>query len=339
MADTHTDMELIDLQQFIHHIETSPKELMLATYKLQDKILPAQKFMHALKKAKENNTHITVMVEKYLTPQEIVQKSTDVKAGDSLEAYRTLDINIVSGAERFKASHYKLLITPEYAIIGTTNFDDESLPDDVVKRDFSVKIKDTEIIKEIRSVFEKDGRNEPVELAHYEVKTIAPQGTKLNFGPEQHVAHFLEMIHGATHSIDVYQQAMQDDQITEALSEAAKRGVKVRVLMSKFPFRVEHGNPSEGHQRKIVAGGGTVRLVGAPVLKDGHKLHIHAKVVIVDGDNEEKGLVYVGSANFFTPALKGDRQAGLISRNTKLIKTILHQFNEDWQQHEGHDLK
>lgn len=137
---------------------------------------------------------------------------------------------------------------------------------------------------------------------------------------------------------------MQDEEITRLLQEAIKRGVNVTILMSEFPFNAKHGNKSWDSQLKIVNTKsenrqhiGQVRLTGQVITAgelEGSRLHIHAKVMIIDGDDPKKVIMYLGSANFYQPALDKDRNVGVITRNMEYINPVRGQFLKDWHAHE-----
>ena len=177
----------------------------------------------------------------------------------------------------------------------------------------------------------------------FEVDAIKEGETKLTWGPGEHRIHFKELIKGAKESIEIYQQALQDEELSELLMDAVKRGVNVSILMSEFPFGPKHGNKSEKYQQLIVNTKSydgkkcaQVKLTGELVKEGdlaGKKLHIHAKVMIVDGLNPKEAIMYLGSTNFYTPALDKDRNVGIITKDSRYIIPVQTQFKKDWKAH------
>ena len=58
-----------------------------------------------------------------------------------------------------------------------------------------------------------------------------------------------------------------------------------------------------------------------------NKLYIHAKIIIID--NKE---MYLGSGNFYAPAIDQTRELGISITNPKQIKIVRDQFEKDWSQ-------
>ena len=130
----------------------------------------------------------------------------------------------------------------------------------------------------------------------------------------------------------IYQQDLTDERIVGALCERAKQGVFVQILMSEYPFGKEHPNKNVSSLQKLVQNGAQVRLTSGKVTKKGMPLHIHAKILLVDGS-----LMYLGSANFYPSVLDplgGDLNVGIVTRSQKYILPVIQTFKEDWFEHE-----
>ncbi|MEB3702198.1 Cls and PLDc_SF domain-containing protein [Candidatus Bealeia paramacronuclearis] len=320
---------------FITAIKMAKKTLALGSYKLHAEIKPNDELIEALKEAKARNVEVTIIVEDRLTPEEqkVPQKS-EIKEGDSFKIYQDLGIKVVHGNPKFNAVHEKILMGEgdgSYAIVGNTNFDKNFQVTDSddknvtkVTRDFALFLWDPKILHELDSVFQSDITQKGIVLKPYLIQEIPENEYRLSWGPDQHYSQLLEMIKSAEKRIDIYQQALQDEEITHALAKASQRGVEIRLLMSKYPFGEKHGNKSEIGQEALKKAGGKVRLTG-DTNKEKVKLHIHAKVMIVDG-----GLMYLGSANFHTESLEKSRQVGVITRDPTHIKPVQERFLKDW---------
>lgn len=276
--------------------------------------MPDNDFINALRNAIARKVKIYLMIEENLTDPEKAEGNKGAKSGDSLKIYQD---ELIACFERFGASHLKVLVADDlYSIIGTTNFDKKfDSREGGITRDFSVKITYPDIISELKNVLLKDIENKVADLPDYKVKDMIGF-YKLTWGSEQHRLHFLEIIDGAKESINIYQQALQDAEIIDHLVDALKRGVKVKILISKYPFGKKHGNPSEPFQQGIREADGEVKF----------PLHIHGKLIIVD-----YAMATVGSCNFFTPSMNKDRQLTLLTKKPEHIAHFSGVFEKDWE--------
>lgn len=337
-----------DMDPFLKGIEQAQGYLYLGSYKLHDHILPNPRMMDSIRKACENSVpgdKIFITLESYLTPEE--QKDGDhlIEVGQNHASYDQLSIQLFSSSPRYKATHYKVLFTRDYAIVGTTNFDKKFDEDGMITRDFSLVLTQPSLIANLQYVFETDNVGEKVQLQQYDIADLSQDESRFTWGPEQHRFHFKQLIEAATQSIEIYQQALQDEEITRFLVEAIERGVKVSILMSKLPFGAKHGNKSEQDQKTIQNAKsrssnrealGEVRLTGRPIKVGelaGKNLHIHAKVMLIDANDPQKAMMYLGSANFYTPALDQDRNLGVVTRDPSYINPVREQFIKDWHAH------
>ena len=105
----------------------------------------------------------------------------------------------------------------------------------------------------------------------------------------------------------------------QALERAAKRGVKIRVILEKKMER----NSADGIARLKAISGADVRILDwSKINGDGI---IHAKFFIVDSTS-----AYVGSQNFDWRSLKHIYEFGLKVTESGLVKNVQHVFDHDW---------
>lgn len=335
-----------EIDTFLEGINKAKGFLYIGSYKLHNHLLPNPNITLALKKAGEKDdlkNKILVILENYLTQAEQKEGNADIHAGDSLKTYKSLGIDLIKSSSQFTATHYKLLISQDYAFVGTTNFDknfEEKNEDGSITltRDFSIILTEPNLIEELKHVVDTDRLENKSDMPLFDIEDINEGASRLSWGPEQHCHHFKQLIKKAKNSIQIYQQDLQDQELRDLLVEAVKRGVKVSILMSEFPFGIKNGNKSEESQRIIASTQskdglalGKIRLTGQ-LLNDGDlknkRLHIHAKAMIIDGK-----IMYLGSANFYTKALHKDRNVGIITRNLEYVKPVQMQFEADWNAH------
>lgn len=320
-----------EMTPFLKGIEEAEGTVLLGAYKLHSHIHPNQEIIAAIKRS--NAEEFMLVLEDHLTKEEEKEGSSSVQQGDSFKQYQELGVNLIGGSPLYKATHYKILATKKYAFLGTTNFDKDFNENGIITRDFSLILQDPKLLQELFEVFSQDLAGKPPELTCLGLEDILPGGSRLTWGPEQHRTHLGDLIKRATHSIEIYQQALQDQALTDLLVEAIGRGVKVHILMSEFPFGAKHGNKSAPNQLAIVqAKSPDGENLGKVSLTN--RLHIHAKVLLVDGEDPEKAMMYLGSANFYQPALDFDRNVGVITKDHEYIQPVRQQFVKDWVLHQ-----
>jgi phosphatidylserine/phosphatidylglycerophosphate/cardiolipin synthase-like enzyme len=124
----------------------------------------------------------------------------------------------------------------------------------------------------------------------------------------------LALINSAQSSLFIENEEMQDQQIEDALAQAAKRGVKVEVVLPA------PGGGSDSNS----AGVAFLRQANISVRED-KQLYIHAKMMIVD-----LGKAYVGSENFSSTSLDNNRELGLIVAESSIIQSLETTFMSDY---------
>jgi phosphatidylserine/phosphatidylglycerophosphate/cardiolipin synthase-like enzyme len=128
----------------------------------------------------------------------------------------------------------------------------------------------------------------------------------------------LDLIKDARKSLSIYNEEMADMDVTEALIDAAERGVAVYVVMTgasewKWEFA------------ELATAGAHVRTYA----DDDTSLYIHAKMVLADeGTADER--VFVGSENFSEGSLNENRELGSVTTNHAIIAGFLKTFAADW---------
>ena len=136
---------------------------------------------------------------------------------------------------------------------------------------------------------------------------------------------WIEMIRGAKRSLDIEQFYLSTwpgepmDAVVAALGEAAKRGVRVRLILDA---RMHRTYPQPADSLRTVPGI-EVRLIRMGPIADGVQ---HAKFFIVDG-----GEVFLGSQNFDWRALKHIHELGVRVRDPGVAGAMLAAFELDWE--------
>lgn len=140
-----------------------------------------------------------------------------------------------------------------------------------------------------------------------------PPAGLLVVSPANSRSVLLGLINGASRSIDIYAEEMQDPQIIKALVAAEDRGVTVRLIMSK-----QSGNDTNA------AGRAQLEQAGADVrIAKGN--YIHAKMLLVDGQQ-----AFIGSENISAASLDFNRELGIIVDRPANLERISSVFVADF---------
>ncbi|MCR4536940.1 phospholipase D family protein [Pseudomonas sp. 18.1.10] len=144
--------------------------------------------------------------------------------------------------------------------------------------------------------------------------SLAEPGIAVGFSPEGSARTLvLETIGSARHSIQMLAYAFQAPDITRALVEAQKRGVKVRVVIDK---KRNLGKASTTATDFVSRNGVELRT------SDHFHLQ-HDKVIIVDGST-----VQTGSFNYATSAETANSENVLVIKGAP---EVARQYVEHWQ--------
>jgi len=125
----------------------------------------------------------------------------------------------------------------------------------------------------------------------------------------------IELIQAANHSIDVEMYSFTNLDLANALIDAKKRGVYVRVILD--PLQSETDD-SKG----IILDSNGVEVRKAP---SNFKI-THSKIMVVDGV-----VVLIGSHNWSLNAMFYNREMSVIIHDSDLASQIEGIFNSDWE--------
>lgn len=315
---------------FIEALRTIQEPVNVGTFKLNPTLKPDGTILEALRYRSDKGYKTNVLLEDRL-------HEVEKRGSTSNNLTPSRDLFLQTGAkfitlEQFSQSHFKILSSPNLAFVGTTNFDGDH-PEFIV-RDFMVRIDTQKIVKELQDITNLAIKNEKINwlIYAYDVNSIKVGETRLSWGPFHHLEHLVKIIDSAKKTISIYQQDLQDKVIVEALKNAIKRNVKVRICMSKFPFGPNVPNKNLTNLYSILEKKGQVRLTGTLSKMGSKPIHIHAKVLIADHN-----IMYLGSANFYPAILQpktNQLNVGIITRSQDAISYVEKYFDIDWDAHE-----
>jgi cardiolipin synthase A/B len=145
-----------------------------------------------------------------------------------------------------------------------------------------------------------------------------PDGADLVWSPTNAEASVLSVIGGATHSLTIEDEEMDDPAVTDALAAAARRGVDVKIIMTADP----EWDPAFA---ELAEAGVHVRLYP----DDSSALYIHAKAIVADAGLPGQ-QVLVGSQNFSVASLDYNRELGVLTSNPAVVTVIASTLAADY---------
>lgn len=124
----------------------------------------------------------------------------------------------------------------------------------------------------------------------------------------------LDLIDGATRTLDIYAEVVRDEEVVNALLDAQARGVTVRLIVSPEAETEDRGREERA---ELIAAGVQVRYASG--------LYIHAKMILVDGSR-----AFVGSQNFTATSLDQNREIGVVLDDPHAIARLSATFEADF---------
>jgi len=228
--------------------------------------------------------------------------------GDSPVNYQTKRVLESAGAHvkwanpEFALTHAKTMIVDgNKALIMSLNLCKSAFKKN---REHGVIVEDPKIVAEIRRIFEADWRRQMYE----------PREPNLVVSPENSRRKTLMLITKAKNRIWLQQLILEDEKIKEALLEAAKRGIELKILLAN-PTRIER---NLGVREYLKESGAEVRFMYRP--------HLHTKFIDVDGQ-----VCFIGSQNLSSQSLDLNREIGILLTDKDSISRLEETFLIDWK--------
>lgn len=145
-----------------------------------------------------------------------------------------------------------------------------------------------------------------------------PDGADLVWSPTNAQQSVLSVINGATRTLAVEDEEMNDPAVTSALESAARRGVSVQITMTA---------DSEWNSAfaALTAAGAHIRLYP----DNSSALYIHAKAIVADAGTAGQEVL-VGSQNFSVASLDYNRELSIRSRVPAFVSAIGSTLGRDY---------
>jgi phosphatidylserine/phosphatidylglycerophosphate/cardiolipin synthase-like enzyme len=210
----------------------------------------------------------------------------------------------------FPLTHAKLMIVDGLrAYIMTGNLTRAALGGNgrVANREYGIIDPLPEDVSSLSALFEADWQR---------AEAVFPgNNAHLVISPGNARAALQGLVAAARQTLLVEEEEMQDQQIEGALVAAQRRGVKVEVIL---PASRGENDPNAEGIAALLQGGVAVR-------EDG-QLYMHAKMLLVDGQE-----AFVGSENCSPSGLERNREVGILVSDEAVLATLQRTFEADWQ--------
>lgn len=201
----------------------------------------------------------------------------------------------------YSFSHAKyLLIDGTRVVIMSMNFNADAMSSE---RNYGLVDTDPDDVADVAALFEMDWAAAGGETA----QPADLSCTRLIVSPNNAKQRLLELIGGATRTLELQVMYLSETNVRDAVGAAKQRGVDVRVLLGdnqddSIPF---------------------LRNLGVEV-KFPTGYFLHAKLIVADG------VVFVGSENMSLTSLTKNREVGALVFEPAAAAVITAQFETDW---------
>jgi len=259
-------------------------------------LITSTEIVRALSSAARRGVQVRVLLERH--PYGGSESNKRVAA-----ALQKAGVDVRYSSPAFRYTHQKSIIVDHRAgAILTMNFTYSSF---TRNREYGVIVREPGYVSEMQHVFDADWERVPPRW---------PSPPRLVWSPLNSRDVILHLIQHARTSLDLEEQDLVDSEIVQALVDAARRGVRVRLV--RPPLR-ENEEVERRHVRRLQRAGGKVRVLASP--------YVHAKVIVVDRE-----AALVGSINLTPTSLDMNRELGIVVRDTYVVHRILEVLQQDW---------
>lgn len=273
-------------------INTAHRSIWLETYLLTDTGV-----IQALENAAHRKLDVRVMLEPAPTGGGSPQ--------DVLDGLKLAGAKITTASPDFSLTHEKgMVIDGNTAYIMTCNFTYSAL--NGTNREYGIIDSVAPDVREVVDIFNADWHRKPVHLTD----------SNLVVSPTNSRDDLTTLIRSAKHSLVMEEEEMYDSQIEQAIISAAKRGVRVQVILP---------TPYDASDTSLDAPIALLTSGGVQVRRDS-QLYMHAKMIVVDGVH-----AFVGSENISSSSLDGNRELGILLTNAGIIASLQQYFETDWK--------
>lgn len=287
------------LDPVVNAIRGAKKSVWLEMYLLTNKTI-----VSALEEDANDGVDVRVMLE----PDPTGVGSTQPK--ETRDKLNAAHVKAQFSDPAFSLTHEKgMIIDNSTAYIMTTNFTNAALGagSGTLNREYDIIDTNASDVQAVAAIFQAD----------WEHSTANFSDSNLVVSPVNSRNDFMTLIESARQTLVIEAEEMKDSSIEQALVSAERRGVKIEVILPA---------PSGSARDTNQSGINTIKDGGISVRED-HHLYMHAKIIVVDGNE-----AFVGSENISTQSLDKNRELGLLISDSTVLGTLQQTFQTDWGQ-------
>ncbi|HEY2443178.1 MAG TPA: phospholipase D-like domain-containing protein [Streptosporangiaceae bacterium] len=233
------------------------------------------------------------------------EKSQNQSAFNYLTAHK---VSVAWSSSKYFFTHEKCMVVDgTTAAVMTLNLQSQYYS---TTRDFGVVDTNSADVAAIIKVFNAD----------FTGASVTPgKGADLVWSPTTAQAKLLGIINGASTSLQIYAEEMDDTAVTNAMVSAAKRGVSVKVV----------GENESGEYDSEFS---TLHKAGVQIsyYSNPSGFYIHGKAIMADY-NTSTSKIFIGSENFSNTSLTENRELGVIINNKAIESSVNTSFNSDFK--------
>jgi phosphatidylserine/phosphatidylglycerophosphate/cardiolipin synthase-like enzyme len=175
-------------------------------------------------------------------------------------------------------------------------------------REYGVIDTNRDDVAEVESIFAADWG---------QATWVGPADGRLVVSPVNARSALAALIDSAHGSLWIEDEEMYDRRSEDALIAAARRGVRVEVVLPSSAVSTAGSGGSGADIAYLAQGGVHVRLLVAP--------YMHAKLLVVDAL-----LAFIGSENFSVTSLDENRELGIVLAEPSTLAIVGQTFIQDW---------
>jgi cardiolipin synthase A/B len=286
-------------QPILDAIAGAKKSVWLEIYLLSDRNV-----IRGLEEAANRGIDVRVMLE----PHPFGGGGSPARTMDELKA---AGAKVEDSNPSFALTHEKgMIVDGSTAFIMTSNFTRSALggyggSSGSTNREYDIVDTNLADVQAVSAIFQAD----------WQRTTAQFNDANLVVSPINSRNDFTRLIGSAHYTLLIEAEEMNDSGIEQALSDAARHGVHVQVILPA-PSGSSGGSNSQGID--------TIKQGGVDVREDA-RLYMHAKIIIVDGQK-----AFVGSENISTQSLDQNRELGIIVSDQGVLHTLQQTFQQDW---------
>jgi len=282
-------------------INEAQNSICLTIYSLNDGTIEA-----AMKSARERGVTVKVLYNYYSFSE--LERDYVTKIMSSLE---TAGILVKRASPEFTVTHQKTFsFDSAKSIIMTFNLESNYFGG---TRDFGIITTDSREVLEIAKVFEAD----------WSYSKVSPEVDSLVWSNNNSRTKIVALIQSATHSLEIYNEELEDLECLNAMVAKATSGVTVRVISAQLGG-TGMADKNKKYREYLNSNG-----VQAKYMPTDSYLYCHAKMILVDyGTSNSKA--FIGSENFSTTSLDKNRELGILVSEKEILDRLHSTFETDW---------